>query len=52
MKINDVDVKFFVRFRTLCLSVLLADNQEIIHYVIIKYIAAHNIDHEILTKSQ
>ena len=27
---NDVDVQFFVRLRTLCLCVLLADNQEII----------------------
>ena len=27
---NDTDVQFFVRLRTLCLCVLLADNQEII----------------------
>ena len=27
---NDADVQFFVRLRTLCLCVLLADNQEII----------------------
>ena len=34
-----VDVQFFVRFRTLCVCVLLADKQEIIHVCVIMFTA-------------